>query len=112
MYTICQGPYLETREWNGGTLTYAIPFTELRDAEAQWISEEMVRLARKRWSAALRLDFAGVEFVTAAALGSLVTLATQLREEGRRLVLTNLSATLRELVTVTRLDAVLDVRGR
>ena len=58
----------------------------------------------------LVLDCADVRFLSAAALGTFLTLNKRLGEMGGRLVLTNLSAQLYEVFEVTRLHTVLDIR--
>ncbi len=59
---------------------------------------------------ALRLDLGAVRLPTAEGLGGLVTLNAGLRAKGGRLVLVNVPADPREVLEVTHLVRVLDVR--
>ena len=60
---------------------------------------------------AIRLDLGAVRLPTAAGLGGLVTLNKELRARGGRLVLVNVPADTREVLEVTHLVEVLDVRS-
>lgn len=63
-----------------------------------------------RGSPALRLDLGAVRLPTAEGLGGLVTLHKALRARGGRLALVNVPADTYEVLEVTRLVTVLDVR--
>jgi len=77
------------------------------DTEA--LREELFALA-ETGSPFLQLDFRGVEYLTAAGLGILVAVHTRLRDAGRRLVLCNVRPEVEEVLRVTRLNMILDVR--
>lgn len=57
----------------------------------------------------LLLDFTNVKYLNSAELGTLVTLHTQIRDAGGQLTLFNLSARLRPLFSITRLNTLLAI---
>src|SRR5688572_23735834 len=57
----------------------------------------------------LTLDLGAVEFISSVALGQLVALNRQVRTKGGSLQLTNLRAGVRQVLTLTRLDRLLDI---
>jgi anti-anti-sigma regulatory factor len=59
----------------------------------------------------LHLDLSGVGAPTAAGLAGLVDLGRRLREAGHRLVLLNAGPPAREVLRVTGLDALLELRA-
>jgi anti-anti-sigma factor len=95
----------------GVTVVYRLCRRTVREPEVDGVAGQFLPVARRRGSCTLVLDFSGVDFLTAAALGRLVALHSRLRDAGGRLVLANLSTELREVFGVAGLDAVLDVRG-
>jgi anti-anti-sigma factor len=66
--------------------------------------------ADKSCKRALYLDLSGFENPTAAGLGQLVTLHKRLLASGGRLVLCNVGEAAYEVLAVTRLTEVFDVR--
>jgi anti-anti-sigma factor len=70
----------------------------------------LLRLAMDCSTNTVSLDCAGVASVNGRELGALVTLYKRLKEEGRRLVLCNVSALLYEVFQVTRLCTLFEVR--
>jgi anti-anti-sigma factor len=63
-------------------------------------------------SLVIHLDLGGIRFLTARGLGALVFLNRELRSRGGALVLVNVLATIYELLALTRLVEVLDVRAK
>lgn len=53
------------------------------------------------------LNFDGLEFMDSTGLGSVVTVAEQVRRQGGRLCILNARHAVRHLLQITRLDAVL-----
>lgn len=66
----------------------------------------LLPLARHR----LRVDLVNVHGVTAAGLGLLVTLNKRARESGGRLSLHRVRPSVGEVLRLTRLDTIMDVR--
>jgi anti-anti-sigma regulatory factor len=67
-------------------------------------------LLEERGAHSLRLDLGAIRLPTAAGLGGLVTLNRELRARGGRLVLINVPADTCEVLEVTHLAQLLDVR--
>src|SRR5688572_14182083 len=58
----------------------------------------------------LVLDLSGIDYVTGTALGELVLLHRRARSVGGRVSLANAGPAVREVLTVTRLDQLFDLR--
>jgi anti-anti-sigma factor len=82
----------------------------LDDSNVEAIGAEWYRLADERSSAHLLLDFGKVGYLNSTALAKLIGLYTRLRVSGRRLALANVAPNVYEVLHVTRLTTVLDVR--
>jgi anti-sigma B factor antagonist len=103
-----QAPRTGSSDLASVTVIYRLCRPSVRGPELDRVCEQFLPVARKG-PCTLVLDFAEVTFLTAAALGRLVTLHGVLRTAGGRLFLTNLSPLLLEIFEVTGLDAVLDI---
>jgi anti-anti-sigma factor len=110
MFRATSEPRPDAHELGSRTAIHIIRFPELRAAEVEIVSDDVLQFVRKRKPMTLLLDFAEVKLLTGAALGKLVAFHTWLRDSGKRLVLTNLSARLAEVFEVTGLDTLLDIR--
>jgi anti-anti-sigma factor len=86
------------------------PVTSLRVADAALTAEAVDRLPRVPPGHRLLLDLGAVRLPSAAGLGRLVTLNQELNSQGGRLMLWNVPAPVYEVLQVTRLTEVLDVR--
>jgi anti-anti-sigma factor len=82
----------------------------LDETNAEAVGAEWYRLAEERSSAHLLLDFGKVGYLNSTALAKLVGLYARLRASGRRLALENVAPHVYEVLHVTRLTTVLDVR--
>jgi anti-anti-sigma factor len=103
------GACLEAREENCGTVTLSIRCPTLRYPEVETMSEELHCLIERLRPQTLLLDFKGVTYLAARALGQLLVLHKRMRALGGRLVLSNLSSHLHELLHITKLLAVFEV---
>ena len=74
------------------------------------IEEQVFGLAEGADPKHLRLDLAGVRFVSSAALGAFVALHRKLQAVGGRLSLCNLNPEMEEVIRATKLDSLLDIR--
>jgi anti-anti-sigma factor len=70
------------------------------------VRDQLAAIAEEPGDSALLIDFGNVQFVSSAALGTLLKLDRQLLGAGRRLVVCNLPAPLREVFAVSRLDRI------
>lgn len=108
MSSMIQAPRSGSPDLAGVTVIYRLRRPSVRGPEIDRVCEQFLPVVRKG-ACTIVLDFAEVNFLTAAALGRLVTLHGVLRAAGGRLFLTNLSTRLLEVFEVTGLDAVLDI---
>ena len=104
------GACLAPKKLGAETVIHVVGYADLRGPELNNIDESFERASQKRRAATLQVDLAHVQFLTAAALGKLVSIHIKLRDLGKRLLLTNLSAQLFEIFEITRLDTLLDIR--
>jgi anti-sigma B factor antagonist len=74
------------------------------------IHDQLLALADEPSESDLLLDFGNVEYISAAALGVLVSLRNKLLAGGRHMTVANLSPQIYEVFTVTRLDKFLHLR--
>jgi anti-sigma B factor antagonist len=74
------------------------------------IHDQLLALADEPSESDLLLDFGNVEYLTSAALGTLVSLHKKLLAGGRHLTVGNLSPQVHEVFKVTKLDKLLDLR--
>jgi anti-anti-sigma factor len=100
----------DLKEDREGIMIRFLRSTTLRETEIETVGDQIFTVAQKRRPGTLLLDFAGVQFLSAAVLGKLVSLHARLRQLGTRLVLTSLSAELFELFEITQLQTILDIR--
>lgn len=61
-------------------------------------------------SSVVQLDLSGIRFPTAEGLGALVILNRELRVRGGGLLLVNVPTSIQEVLTITHLVEVLDIR--
>lgn len=84
---------------------------KLDETNVQRVGADLTALiAAPAGPAELHLDLGAVAYLSSVALGTLVGLHTRAARAGRRLVLTNVQPFVREVIAVTRLDRVLEVR--
>ena len=76
----------------------------------QSIHDRLVAIALAPGHAQLILDFGNVEYISCAAIGTLVVLRRKLLAGGRHLTLRNMRPAVHEVFTVSRLDELLDLR--
>jgi anti-anti-sigma factor len=75
-----------------------------RSLETAW------RCLEEPGTSVVHLDLSGVSFPTAEGLGAIVVLNRELRERGGGLLLVNVPTAIHEVLTVTHLVDVLDIR--
>ncbi|TMQ31996.1 MAG: response regulator [Planctomycetota bacterium] len=76
----------------------------------QRIHDRLVAIALAPGHTHLLLDFGNVEYISSAAIGTLVVLRRKLLAAGRHLTLRNMRPAVHEVFTVSKLDELLDVR--
>jgi anti-sigma B factor antagonist len=82
----------------------------LDESSIHGIHDQLLALADERSDSELLLDFGNVEYVSGAALGTLVSLHNKLLAGGRSLTVGNLSLQVNEVLEVTKLNKFLNLR--
>ena len=82
----------------------------MSEANAEAVGQALVRLVEGVARPCLRLDLAAVRHMTSTALGKLVALHNWVRAAGGDLALLNVTDPVYEVLAVTRLHQLLDVR--
>jgi anti-sigma B factor antagonist len=81
------------------------------DGEAfQRSHDRLLAIALAPGHAQLVLDFGNVEYISSAAIGTLVVLRRKLLASGRHLTLRNMRPAVHEVFTISKLDELLDVQ--
>jgi anti-anti-sigma factor len=92
---------------NMHSTTFLLDVTGLDEHMAETVTDRIIDFSSPL---ELRLDFRKVEWITSAALSCLVALNRRLAEAKGRLILENVGRQVAEVIRVSRLDRVLDVR--
>src|SRR6516165_10617626 len=95
----------------GGAIKVQLSPESLSEPAVHQTRRMLTRLAARPGVHRLRLDFSHVGLMTGSALGTLVALRRQVQAIGGELELTQLSPTHDEVLRITGLDRLLDVRG-
>ncbi len=83
----------------------------LDEAVIQELGAELFALVEVDNRKTLLLDFDGVEFLSSAALGKLITFDRKVKTSKGRLKMCGLAAGILEVFQVTKLNKVFDIRG-
>jgi anti-anti-sigma factor len=92
------------------TVRFEIPAPCLRWPQSDALADRLIALVQSRDCKRLILDFGRADFVTAAALGKLIAVRKALLSRGKRVVLWNLRPQVYEVLCVTGLVKLFDVR--
>jgi len=91
-----------------------VTFTDqkiLDEAAIQELGAELFALVEHDNRKSILLDFAGVEFLSSAALGKLITFDRKLKTAKGRLKMCGLAPGILEVFQVTKLNKVFDIRA-
>jgi anti-sigma B factor antagonist len=102
-------PLLQVAQAGEVTLV-TIPVAELGETNVQAVAAELFRVVDGRARPRLRLDLGQVRYLTSTALGQLVALHKRVRAAGGELVLANVTDPVYEVIHLTRLHEVFDIR--
>ena len=102
-------PMEVTRDGDRTTARFA-SLTSLNEYFADQVGRQLLALADAPGTRFVTLDLGNVEYVTSTVLGHLVALHKRLQAAGGRLSLDNARPAVREILRVTQLDHVLDLR--
>ena len=105
-----QPPRLEVSRADAGTVARLVACPRLTEEGAAWLAGQLAGLVDGRPGEHLLLDLAGVEYLTSTALGEFIALHKRLRAGGGRLSLLNVRPMVYEVLSVMRLDGLLDAR--
>jgi anti-anti-sigma factor len=92
--------------------TFLLERTGLDDQTACILANYLGRLARTHGPVKIHLDFRQVEWIGSAAVGTLIGLNRHMLGAESRLVLDNVNETVADVLKLTRLDQVLEIRRK
>ncbi|MGH7178231.1 MAG: STAS domain-containing protein [Tepidisphaeraceae bacterium] len=81
----------------------------LDEANTKRVHEEVAAAVAQNPGLPFVLDMAQVKFLPSITLGALVKLASEFRQRNQKIGLASLQPTVRDVMTITRLDRLLDV---
>jgi anti-anti-sigma factor len=90
--------------------TFLLDRTGLDDQTASAVADYLTSLAYDQGPVKIHLDFRRVEWLGSAAVGTLIGLNRRIVEGKGRLVLDNVNDTVADVLRLTRLDKVLEIR--
>jgi len=82
----------------------------LEDINVQELGQELFQLIELDRRQKLLLSFFGVEFLTSAALGKLITLDKKVKTHGGRMKLCNIRPEIYEVFEITKLTRLFDIK--
>jgi anti-anti-sigma factor len=88
--------------------TFLLDHTGLDDQ----MTDYLTLLAHVTGPVEIRLDMRRIEWLRSATLGSLLLLHRRVHGEASRLVLENVNATVADVLRLTRMDQVLEIRAK
>jgi anti-anti-sigma factor len=109
MSTNAPEPLDVTHDGDRSTARFA-KLTSLNEYHADLIGKQLLALADVPGTKFITLDLGNVEYVTSTVLGHLVALNKRLHGNGGRLTLDNVRPAVKDILRVTLLDQVLDIR--
>jgi anti-anti-sigma factor len=95
---------------NGDRAVYRVTDTQFADPDSDSVGQPLYRLIDTLGRVNVALDFEAVSFLGAVGLAALLTLHKKLKAAGGRLTLFNVRPFVFEILSVTKLTTVLDVR--
>ncbi len=102
------GPALEAYDAGGGVAHCILTQQTISEPECEALLADLTR-AMRTIGPRLAVDCIRVEHVSSAMLGTLVRVRTRVKEEGGAVALFDLPKAIREVITLTRLDAIFPV---
>jgi anti-sigma B factor antagonist len=82
----------------------------LDEANIQEMGQELFQLVEEQGKKQILLNFSGVEFLSSAALGKLITLDKRVKSHSGKLMLSNIRPEIYEVFKITRLNTTLDIK--
>jgi len=97
-----------SEQW-GDVTEVSFPNGRMQDPNGTTVIGQLLALVQKTGTGKLRLNFAGVQHVSSAELGSLVVLRKQIQASGCQLTLCNIEPTIYELFEVTGFNRIFKI---
>jgi anti-anti-sigma factor len=82
----------------------------LDEANIQEMGQELFQIVEDQGKKQVLLNFSGVEFLSSAALGKLITLDKRVKSHSGKLILSNIRPEIYEVFKITRLNTTLDIK--
>jgi anti-sigma B factor antagonist len=82
----------------------------LDEANIQEMGQELFQIVEEQGKKQILLNFSGVEFLSSAALGKLITLDKRVKSHSGKLILSNIRPEIYEVFKITRLNTTLDIK--
>ena len=104
------GSRIRIKDTEGVTQIEFIDRNILDEANIQAIGEEIGSIIDRSAKPKLLISFANVDHLSSAALGTLITVNTKIRNKGGRLCLANIDPQIYEVFVITRLNQLFDIK--
>jgi anti-anti-sigma factor len=104
-------PHLDVRSTGDGTVITLINCPLLDERHTRIVREELARFLEAAGGCRLFLNLGNVERLISASLTMLLTIHNDLRDAGGQLIVCNIRPTIDDVLQVTRLNQVLDIRS-
>ncbi len=101
---------IRVKQTEGVTQVEFIDRNILDEANIQAIGEEIGSIIERSAQPRLLISFANVDHLSSAALGTLITVNTKIRNKGGKLCLANIDPQIYEVFVITRLNQLFDIR--
>lgn len=100
---------IRVKEVDGVTQVEFIDRNILDEANIQAIGEEIDKIISASETPKLLISFANVDHLSSAALGTLITINTKIRNRGGKLCLADIDPQIYEVFVITRLNQLFDI---
>lgn len=100
---------LRVRDHNGITQIEFIDRNILDEANIQHIGDEIGGIIERSKSPRLLISFQNVDHLSSAALGTLITINTKVRNKGGQLRLADIDAQIYEVFVITKLNKLFNI---
>jgi anti-sigma B factor antagonist len=101
---------LDVRKVGEVTVARVRDYKIVEDVNIQELGQEMFQLVEVDNCDKLLVNFSGVEFLSSAALGKLITLDKKVKAHGGVLKLSNIRPEIYEVFAITKLNRLFDIR--
>ena len=101
---------LRVKEVDTVTTVEFIDRNILDEANIQAIGEEIGQIIESKPQPQLLINFANVDHLSSAALGTLITINTKIRNKDGKLCLTNIDPQIYEVFVITRLNQLFNIQ--